>query len=62
VVVGLPLLSRSSGKMAIELEVLKAAGELFVGLAGSNFNSVHVGADETSWAFASKYGGYRMHK
>ena len=60
VVVGLPLLSRSSGKMAFELEVLKAEGELFVGLVGSNFRSVHVGADETSWAL--DYRGWGRHK
>ena len=60
VVAGLPLLSRSSGKMAFELEVLNAEGELFVGLAGSNFRGVHVGADETSWAFTQD--GWRMHK
>ena len=57
VVVGLPRLSRSSGKMGFELDVLSAEGQLFVGFAGSNFRGDNVGADETSWAVTQDWFG-----
>ena len=47
--VGSPALSRSSGKVLFELEVIEPVGEVFVGYAGTNFRAEYVGADETSW-------------
>ena len=46
---GSPALSRSSGKVLFELEVMEAVGEISVGYAGTNFRAEYVGADETSW-------------
>ena len=62
VVVGSPELSRSSGKVLFELEVVEAEGEVYVGYAGTNFRAEFVGADETSWGFGSWYGGITKHK
>ena len=47
VVMGSPALSRSSGKVLFELEVVEAVGEVFVGYAGTNFCAEYVGADKT---------------
>ena len=63
--VGSPELSRSSGKVLFELEVVEAVGEIFVGYAGTNFRAEYVGADETSWSLnvGGRYGdGYPRHK
>ena len=60
VVVGMPGLHRSSGKIDFELEVVKAAGELSVGIAGTNFRGEYVGADAMSWGLAGY--GYWMHQ
>ena len=53
VVMGMPGLSRSSGKIDFELEVVSAAGELAAGIAGTNFRGDYVGADGTSWGLWS---------
>ena len=53
VVVGSPALSRSSGKVFFELEVVEAVGEVFVGYAGTNFRAEYIGADEASWALCN---------
>ena len=60
VVVGAPALSRSSGKVWFELEVVEAEGEVYVGFAGTNFRAEYVGADETSWSVDNK--GLATHK
>ena len=51
--VGSPALSRSSGKVLFELEVVEAVGEVFVGYVGTNFRADYVGADETSWGLCN---------
>ena len=56
----MPGLHRSSGKIDFELEVVKAAGELSVGIAGTNFRGEYVGADAMSWGLAGY--GYWMHQ
>ena len=60
VVVGLPTLSRSSGKVLFELEVVEAKGEFSIGYAGTNFRTEYVGADETSWGL--RQNGSTKHK
>ena len=56
----LPSLSVAGGKIYFEVEVVRAEGGVYVGLAGSNFRANDVGGDGASWGLVSF--GYTIHR